>query len=92
MLSVLEMYLGGRHEPCVTAFENELGGRVAVMGHAPWRFAEVKREQILNMADWATRGTLPVRVSEVVPLVPMVRLSQDRRSGVILLLNANLTA
>ena len=90
VLSVLEMYLGGRHEPCVTAFENKRGGRVAVMGHAPWRFAEVKREQVLNMADWATRGTLPVRVSEVVPLAPMVRLSQDHRSGVILLLNAGL--
>ncbi|MDA0990722.1 MAG: hypothetical protein O3A51_08230 [Verrucomicrobia bacterium] len=90
VLSVLETYLGERREPCVTAFENSLGGRVVVMGHAPWRYAEVKREQILKAADWAMRERLPIRITDNVPVIPLVRLSADRRKGIIVLLNAGL--
>lgn len=90
VLSVLETYLGKRHEPCVTAYENSLGGRVIVMGHAPWRFVEAKQPQIMNAADWTTAGTLPVRIREIVPVVPMVRLAEDRTRGVILLVNSGL--
>ena len=92
VLSVLETYLGERRDACVTAFENPLGGRVVVMGHAPWRFVEVKRPQILNAADWAMRGALPVRIRETVPVVPFARLSADRKRGAIVLLNAGLDA
>lgn len=90
VLSVLETYLGERREPCVTAFENALGGRVVVFGHAPWRFVEVKRDQIVNAVDWAMRSRLPVRIRENVPVIPLVRLAPDRRRGVIVLVNAGL--
>ncbi len=92
VLSELETLLGGRVGPCVTAFENGLGGRVVVMGHAPWRFVNLtcKRSQILAAADWAVRGRLPVRVRDAVPLVPLARLSADRRRGAVVLLNAGL--
>ena len=90
VLSVLETYLGKRGDPCVTAFENALGGRAVVMGHAPWRFVAVKRDQILNAADWATGETLPVRTREAVPVIPVVRLSPDRARGAVLLLHTGL--
>ncbi|MFC1451721.1 hypothetical protein ACFLSJ_00065 [Verrucomicrobiota bacterium] len=90
VLSVLETYLGERRGPCVTAFENALGGRVVVMGHSPWRFLGAKREQIMNVADWAMRGRLPVRIPENVPVIPMVRLSPDRAHGVVVLLHTGL--
>ncbi len=78
--------------PCLTAFENRLGGRVVVMGYAPWMFLQSvpKRSQLVEMADWVTRGGLPVRVDEVVPLVPFVRMSLDRSKAAVVLLNAGL--
>ena len=90
VLSVLETYLGERREPCMTAFENAAGGRVVVMGHAPWRFIDGKRAQLLNAADWAMRDNLPVRIRETVPVVPLARLSPDRARGVIILLSTGL--
>lgn len=90
VLSVLETYLGERRDPCVTAFENEQGGRVVVMGHSPWRFAGAKREQIMSAADWAVRERLPVRILDNVPVIPLVRLSPDRTHGVVVLLHTGL--
>lgn len=90
VLSVLETYLGARRDPCVTAYENKLGGRVVVFGHAPWRYLDVKRAPILNAADWAMRGRLPLRIHEDMPVIPIVRLSPDRKRGAIVLLHAGL--
>lgn len=90
VLADLESFLAERRDPCMTAFENDLGGRVVVMGHAPWRFIEMKREQLLNVADWAMNGGLPVRIRQDVPVIPMVRLSSDRTEGIIILLHTGL--
>ncbi|MBM3500220.1 MAG: hypothetical protein FJX74_16305 [Armatimonadetes bacterium] len=90
-LANLETYLKEQYGPCLSAYENDLGGRVVVMGYAPWMFIHsgAKRTQLLNLADWITRDRLPVRISETVPLVPFVRLSEDRRQGPVVLLNAS---
>ena len=90
VLSRLETYFGQPFGPCMTAFENALGGRVIVAGYAPWLFpgSEAKRTQLQNALDWATRGQLAVRIAETVPLIPMVRLGPARDRGVIVLLNA----
>ena len=90
VLSKLESYFGKKLGPCTTAFENSLGGRVIVSGYAPWLFlgSEAKRTQLQNVLDWATRGQLAVRIEETVPLIPVVRLSQEKDRGVIVLLNA----
>jgi len=90
VLAMLRNYFGQIYGPCMTAYENELGGRVVVAGYAPWMFlySADKREQLLNVADWLTRGALPVRVQEPVRLVPVARLSDDRARGAIVLLHA----
>ena len=74
----------------MTAFENELGGRVVVMGYAPWIFLHSvgKRLQLQNVADWISRDTMPVRVDETVPLVSVARVAADRQRGAVMLLNA----
>lgn len=89
-LANLETYFNEQYGPCLSAYENDLGGRVVVMGYAPWMFIHsgAKRTQLLNCADWITRDRLPVRIRETVPLVPFVRLSEDRTRGLVVLLNA----
>ena len=92
VLTTMEDYFHRPLGSAMTAFENPLGGRVVVMGYAPWMFLHSvgKRRQLLNVADWMTRNTIPVRIDQPVRLVPIVRLSADRSKGAIVLLNAGM--
>ena len=92
ILTSMEDYFHRTQGPCMTAFENELGGRVVVMGYAPWIFLHSvgKRLQLQNVADWISRNTMPLRVDEAAPLVSVVRMSADRRRGAVVLLNAGM--
>jgi len=90
VLALMENYFHRTYGPCVTAFENQLGGRVVVLGYAPWMFlgSRAKRAQLLDLSDWLARDLLPVRIDEPVRLIPFARLSADRRRGAVVLLNA----
>ncbi|MEI6149821.1 MAG: hypothetical protein WCS01_12030 [bacterium] len=92
VLTVIEDYFVRPQGPGMTAFENELGGRVVVMGYAPWMFLHGvgKRLQLQNAADWITRDAMPVRVDETVPLVSVARVAADRGRGAVMLLNGGL--
>ncbi len=92
ILTTMEDYFYRPQGPSMTGFENELGGRVVVMGYAPWIFLHSagKRLQLQNVADWISHGTMPLRVDETVPLVSVVRISADRQRGAVLLLNAGM--
>ena len=92
VLATLETYTGQGLGPCMTAFENPLGGRVVVMGYSPWQFIHslAKRNQLVNVADWLSRGELPVRIKDPVPLTPFVRMARSRRRGLVVLLNHGL--
>lgn len=94
VLTMIEGYFCRPQGPGMTAFENELGGRVVVMGYAPWMFLHSagKRLQLQNAADWISRDAVPVRVNETVPLVSVARVSADRRRGAVMLLNAGMDA
>ncbi|MEI8196242.1 MAG: hypothetical protein WCI73_10065 [Phycisphaerae bacterium] len=45
----------------VTAYENELGGRVVVLGYSPWERTHnsAKRGQLGRLAAWVSRDTVP---------------------------------
>jgi hypothetical protein len=90
ILSGLESYWGKQLGPCMTAFENTLGGRIIVSGYAPWLFlgANAKRTQLQNVLDWATHDQIAVRIEETIPLIPVTRLSPEKDRGIIVLLNA----
>jgi hypothetical protein len=94
VLTTIEDYFCRSRGPGMTAFENELGGRVVVMGYAPWIFLHSvgKRLQLQNVADWISWNTMPVRVDETVPLVSVARISADRRRGAVMLMNAGMDA
>jgi hypothetical protein len=94
VLTNIEDYFARPQGPGMTAFENELGGRVVVMGYAPWIFLHSvgKRLQLQNASDWLSRDTMPVRVDETVPLVSVARVAADRQRGAVMLLNAGFDA
>ena len=48
---------------------------------------------MLEIADWISRGTAPVRIEELLPLTPYVRLNLNAEGtkGVIVLLNTGLS-
>jgi hypothetical protein len=94
ILATIEDYFHRSQGPGMTAFENELGGRVVVMGYAPWMFLHSvsKRRQLQNVADWISRDTMPVRVDQTVPLISVARVSADRQRGAVMLLNSGMDA
>jgi hypothetical protein len=84
-------YDGSELGPCLTTCINEHGGRVAVMGYAPWTRLEsgAKRSQLYALSDWACNGRLPLRIDRHLRVAPFIRLSQDARRFVAVLLNAS---
>ena len=72
------------------SFRERAGRASGRYGIRPWRLVSFNRPQILGGSGWATRDTLPVRIREVLPVAPLVRLSPDRTRGAVLLLPSGL--
>jgi hypothetical protein len=91
-LTEIEDYFQRPCGPGLSVYRNPLGGRVVVMGYAPWMFLQsvAKREQLLNLADWVAAQRLPVRLLEPAPVVPFLRWSATARRGALVLLNLGL--
>lgn len=90
ILSDLKSLCGEYYGPCMTAYENELGGRVAVCTYLfpnSWQF-ESKRTQWTNLFDWLIPGGLPVKVNLPHKIVPVMRKDSD---GNCLLMLTNMT-
>jgi hypothetical protein len=51
--------------PCAGAFENSLGGRVAVMGYYPWVMLQTlsKTEQVKSLFRWLSHDRLPAYIA-----------------------------
>jgi hypothetical protein len=92
VLSVIEDYFCRPRGAGMTAYVNELGGRVVVAGYAQWIFLHsvAKRLQLQNVADWISSNTMPVRIDETVPLLAVVRVADDNKYGAVMLLNAGM--
>jgi len=92
VLAELQDFRFDRKGPCMTAYENKLGGRVVVIGYAAWWYLQsaFKRFQTINAADWIAKGQLPLRIEETCAVAPFVRINAERTRGVIVLLNTAL--
>jgi hypothetical protein len=89
VLSRLETFDGVDGGPCLTAYENRWGGRVVAMGYAPWNGLGrgAKRRQLLRLADWVSRGKLPVTIATTSRVMPLVRRAPDGRRIAVVLMN-----
>jgi len=83
---------GRDHGCCLSVYENALGGRVAVSTYATWRRlgSLCKRSQLTAVADWLSRGKLPVVIDAFRRVAPFARMSSDGSRYAIVLLNSTL--
>ena len=88
VLSTLYTLMEEELGPCFTVYENELGGKVAVMTYVDCENLEYipKRTQILNVFDYICGG-LPLRVLSDCRIAPVIRKNAD---GGFLALLANM--
>lgn len=93
VLAALVDYTGTECGVSMTAYENELGGRVVVMGYSPWTLVhnQGKVGQLRRICDWASRDRLPVVVETYARVQVWARTLPDGGLGIVLL-NASLDA
>jgi hypothetical protein len=87
VLARITDYQGRDRGASVTALTNELGGRVAVMSYFPWTMdmAAGKRQQMIRLCDWLSRGTMPIAIETLAAITPWVRRHPDGRMVIGLL-------
>jgi hypothetical protein len=92
-LARLTNYLGHDLGPCMTAYENELGGRVVVMGYYPWKLIHnmCKSSQLKAVCAWLSRDTQPVTVESFARVMVWARQGTRGQMAVVLY-NATLDA
>ena len=90
-LAHLADYAGVNHGPCMTAYNNPLGGRVVVAGYYPWTLIHnlAKSSQVKAVCQWLSGDALPVVVETYARAVVWARNDALGRL-VVLLLNASL--
>jgi hypothetical protein len=81
----------GDYGTCLCGFTNALGGRVVTMGYSPWTYLATswKRSQIITLADWVSDHQLPVIIDKALRVTPLVRISEDKKRFVAVLLNTS---
>ncbi len=79
ILAEIRDYGGRRLGPCLSAYENELGGRVVVSGYYPWSLIhnESKSGQLKGVFTWLSNGRLPAMVESFSKAVIWARGSPD---------------
>ncbi|HUZ46509.1 MAG TPA: hypothetical protein VMW54_07705 [Terriglobia bacterium] len=83
---------GGRNlGPCMTAYRNELGGRVVIMGYFPWSqiHSLEKSSQMKAVCAWTSQGRLPVVAESFKKVVLWCREGAGGKKAIVVL-NASL--
>jgi len=71
----------------MTAFENELGGRVVVMGYYPWTQVHslAKSSQMKAIVEWASNGRVPAMVESYSRISMWCRSTTSGKRAIVLL-------
>ncbi|MCE5309200.1 MAG: hypothetical protein LLG20_16285 [Acidobacteriales bacterium] len=71
----------------MTAFENELGGRVVVMGYYPWTQVHslAKSSQMKAIVEWASNGRVPAMVESYSRISMWCRSTPNGKRAIVLL-------
>ena len=84
-------YGGGDLGPCLTAYINELGGRVVILGYFPWSqiHSLAKSSQMKAICGWLSNDRLPVVAESFAKVVIWSREGVEGKKAVVVL-NASL--
>jgi|GEM_PF-1210654 len=74
------------------AYENSLGGRVAVFGYLPWDYLGTwhRLAQTDSLVEWMSRGQLPVKVTNEDRVISWIKQPNDRSKFMLMLVNGTL--
>ncbi|NLF01937.1 MAG: hypothetical protein GX601_13270 [Anaerolineales bacterium] len=91
VLATLVDYLDRELGPCLTVYENALGGRVAVAGYYAWFLLHnfAKSSQMKRLCRWLSRDSLPVVVDTFAKVVIWAR-GEPGAPPALVLLNASM--
>lgn len=86
MITIQKKYLG----PCMTLYENSLGGRVAVSTYLFPRYIQyiAKRFQLFSVFEWLLKGHLPIKTNIDHKIIPILRKNE---TGNYILMLANMS-
>ena len=75
--------------PCLTVFENKLGGRIAVSGYHPWQNVGMLKKvtQLTRLMNYLSAGKMPVIIEKPYRILPLMRTSRDGNRFVLSLFN-----
>ena len=92
VLTSLESVTGQQRGVASYAFENHLGGRIVVMGYAPWKYSQApaRLAQLRRLTDWLSRGRIPVVVKGGSHVIPLIKRPSDAGGFMLMLVNAHL--
>jgi len=87
ILAEMVDYIGRGLGPCLSAYENELGGRVVVAGYYPWFLLhnESKATQVKNIFAWLSHDRLPVIVESFAKVAVWARGEPDGEPAIVVL-------
>lgn len=92
VLAEMNHYYGDENlGPSVTAYENELGGRVVVLGYSPWERTHnsAKRAQLGYLARWISRDRVPAWSEFCHPVALLARGGATDASLLVTMVNAS---
>lgn len=91
VLAHLTDYAGTGFGPCMSVFQNALGGRVVVAGYYPWMLIHSlsKSSQLKAVCRWLSDDTVPI-IAETYARIVLWARNDDRGNLVAILLNASM--
>ena len=87
ILAEMVDYMGRGLGPCLSAYKNELGGRVVVAGYYPWFLLHNKSKatQVKNIFAWLSRDRLPVIIESFAKVAVWARGEPDGEPAIVVL-------
>jgi hypothetical protein len=83
---------GRRIGIAASLYENELGGRVCVLGYGAWHkiLSYSRRVQMAAICDYLTRNTMQAKILSSIKAAEFIRISTDRKKTLLTVINLSL--
>jgi hypothetical protein len=92
IISYLETYQGKCLGISASLFENKLGGRVCVLGYAPWKriYSLSRRIQMQRITDWLCRDSMDAKILTNIKGALFVRSNREDTKTMVTFINTSI--